>query len=313
MEKRTLALVPLVVALAPAAPAAAPPPPALFILPVRADPWHGFNDPRLLEERIATALGRGHRVRALGPRDVPPRARRELPADLGACTTPACLVALGRATGAQRLLGLEILDEGGRPVLFATLYDASDGGVAGRRELPRPASAWASASRTWSEEVARWILGAPPPPPPPALDAEPRLGLELAPAQRGRPEARALVSQLSALLQGAGVPRLVPPGDAGARAGRTHLAVLTVDDVAVSERVHHVHRYRHGVLVASLVVSDVRTGQPIWSRRESAEVSARSDDSSNQGVVDAVVGQVAARLAVDLQESSLDALMKGDP
>jgi hypothetical protein len=286
-------------------------PPGLFVLPVRTDRWGGSvlgpGEPRLLEARITTALARGRRVRAVSARDVPPEARAELPRDLAACITPACLALLAKATGAERVLAVELLDEDAGPVLFATLYDAATGVVVDRRELPDPITA--PATRAWAVELARWASGAPPPPPPPSLV------VDVGPAQAGRPEARALRGQLIALLQARPWPYLAAPWGAEAQARPTHRVLVTIENVAVSDRVHHIHRYRHGVLVARLDVVDARGGPALWSRREAAELTARSDEAGNQQIVDALVADLASRFDVALTDPVLERLInrRGNP
>src|SRR5262249_18303463 len=158
----------------------------------------------------------------LGPRDIQPAARSGLPPDLAACVTPACLKALGEASGADHVLALEVLEDAAGPVLFATIYDAGDGAVVDQRGLTWPGGD--PAPRAWADELARWLLRAPAPPVPPP-EREARLAIALAPEQAGRPEARALVAELAGRLQARGAPRLAGP------AAATHQAVVAVERV----------------------------------------------------------------------------------
>lgn len=290
-------------------------PPGLFVLPVKTDRWGGSalepGAARLLEARVVTALARGGRVHAQGPRDVPADARAGLPRDLTTCIAPACLKALGRATRTERVLAVELLAEEQHPILFATLYDAASGEIVDRRELPWPSTA--PATRAWAGEVARWASGAPatPPPPPP-----PSLTVELGAQQAGRPEAQALRLALIAHLQERGWPPLAAPLGMGRGPG-THRALITIENVAVSERIHHVHRYRRGVLVARVDVVNAR-GAVLWSARQAADLTARSEHTGNPQMVDALVADVAARLALDLQDPVLERAIarpdnKGEP
>src|SRR3954454_19457155 len=66
----------------------------LFVLPVEPAWPVGEADAGVFGERLAIALGQTGRVRVLTARDVPEVWRRELPADLSACVTPACLARL---------------------------------------------------------------------------------------------------------------------------------------------------------------------------------------------------------------------------
>src|SRR5204862_4719870 len=125
--------------------------------PVQSNTWLDHDD-RLLEARVALALTSGHRVRPVGTRELSAVARQTLPSDLGECTLPPCLRALGQASGASRVLALELFEEGETPVLLATLFDPRTGEAVERRELPRAAAR--SPSRVWAEEVARWVATA---------------------------------------------------------------------------------------------------------------------------------------------------------
>jgi hypothetical protein len=286
--------------------------PGLFLLPVRTERWSGSwlgpSEPRVLEARLATALSRARRVRPLGARDLPADARAALPRDLATCVTPACLQVLGKASGAERVLALEVLDEGPGPVLFATLYDAADGRVVDQRELPR--GGWEPATRSWADEVARWVVRAPGPPVPPR-ERDPRIAIVVGPQQAGRPEAQALRGELAARLAAAGVARLAWDGEGGEEGPATYRALITVDGIAVSERLHHVHRYRHGVLTATLTVANTRTGAVILNRRDAAELTDRSDRIGNQRMVEALVDDVVSRWLLALKEPLLDQLTNG--
>jgi len=144
--------------------------------------------------------------------------------------------------------------------------------------------------------------------PPP--ERYPRLGVWLAPQQAGRPEAQALAAELTARLRASGSLRL-----GGADAPATHAAVIAVDRIAVTDRLHHVHRYRQGLLTASIVVTDTRTGVVVLRRRDDADLTERSDRIDNQRMVAALVSDVASRWLVVLEDPSLVQLMtgKGEP
>jgi hypothetical protein len=306
----------VVLALLLSAPAQATPAeaPALFVLPVQGSYRIGSDEARVLEARVLTALARGRRLRPLGPRDLSARVRAQLPADLAGCVDRACLAILGRATGAGRVLALELLDDRGGPVLFATVFDAASGRIVDQHELARPRSG--PSTRAWAEEVVRWVGGTPPagdagpedePRRPPATAPAPVLSLELPAEQEGRPEARALRAGLAAGLGRRW--RLSLPGPTGAAAPAAHRAVITVEQLAITSRSHHVHRHRTGALAATLVITDARTGEVLFSQRATAAVSERAHHGSDQQALEELVEGVLSRWLDVLSEMPLERLV----
>jgi hypothetical protein len=279
--------------------------PRVFVLPVRSNAWLDHDD-RLLEARVAMALTRDRRVRPVGQRDLSPAARRQLPADLGECTVPGCLRLLGQATAAARVLALELYDEGDAPVLLATLFDARTGEAVERQELPRaPARA---PSRAWADEVARWVattsagIRPPPPAPLPPRPTAVLMSLTLDPEQLARPEGQALLAGLRERLTRRRRPPLAPGPDAPV----THRAVVSVESFGLSERPHHLHRYRSGTLAAHLTITETRTGTVVLSRRASAQVTARARHTTDQQALDVLVSEVVWRLMSEVDDPSFD-------
>jgi hypothetical protein len=269
----------------------------------------------LLEARVAVALGKSHRVRAIGPRELTRQARRLLPSeaatDLAACVTPACLRIIGTATGASHVLGLELLDDGVEGALFATLFDATTGAILARRELAPLAAA--PATRQWADEVARWVAaaaGAPLVPDgtsagsPPEL-LEPTLVIDAGP--NPTPEARALVTALGGRLVARGRPRLAPPGTSPPVV--THRASVTIDRVAVSQRPHHLHHYRTAVLAATLTITDARSGAVVFTDGAASQITARARDAPELALSGALADDVAARWMYALEAQSIDRIL----
>jgi hypothetical protein len=283
-------------------------PAKLFVLPVRSDSWLDQDD-RLLEARVALALTRGRRVRPLQARDLTPAARRLLPLDLTECAVPACLRVLGQASGAARVLALELYDDGPTPVLFATLYDPGSGEAVDRRELPRTAAR----TKGWADEVARWVGTAtagvrpPPPPLPPApRPTAPLASLEAASGEQGRPEALALVAQLREELARRSCPRLALPAGG---APVTHRLVVSVESFGISDRPHHVHRYRSGALAANLSVIETRTDTVVFTRRATAELTTRAHHTTDQQTLTVLVNEVVSRWLADLDDPAFAQLL----
>jgi hypothetical protein len=284
--------------------------PRVFVLPLRSNSWLDHDD-RLLEARVGVALAQGHRVRPVAVREVGPLARGNLPADLAECTSLDCLRVLGQATGASRVLGLELFDEGSAPVLLATLYEPRTGQAVATRELPRATGR--SSTRVWAEELARWVATVstdvrPAPAPIARRPAGVLLSLELD-RERDQPaEALALQAAMRERLTRRRQPRLAAPGEPAEAI--THRGLITVESFGISERPHHVHRYRNGQLAAHWQVIDVRTGTVVFSKRASAELSVRARHTTDQQAADALTLEVAARL-LDLDDAFDEALARG--
>ena len=293
------------------------PPLGLFVLPVEGGPGLSRDGRRLLEARVAVALGRCRRVRALGPRDLSRRARGLLPAeaaaDLAACVTPGCLRVLGNETGAAHVLGLELLDDGVEGVLFATLFDARTGAILGRRELAPLAAA--PATRQWADEVARWVVAAASAEPQDPMSdgasvaagrdlVEPVLVIDAGP--NPTPEARALVVALRERLVARGRPRLAGPGTAPVV---THRAAITVERVAVSQRQHHLHHDRTAVLSATLTITDARSGAVVFTDAASSQLTARARDAPELALTGVLADDVAARWMSALEAQSIDRIL----
>ncbi len=243
---------------------------AVLVLPVE-----GALDTDALHARLLIALQRRGR-RALSLDDVPEARRGALPADPARCLAPDCVRRLADASGAARVLAVRFLDDGGRAAVFATLFDAARGRVLRRDEVGR--ADWPAAAL--AEEIARWERGEPPPPPPvgsrpiPA-PLPPLVAVDV--VAPGTPEARALAAALVAELtrfQTFGVAPGDPP-----RA--THRALVWVDHASVVARAHHVHRYRTGLLTATVAITDLRTGARVFQSRAHAALDERERDESD--------------------------------
>jgi metal-dependent amidase/aminoacylase/carboxypeptidase family protein len=117
----------------------------------------------------------------------------------------------------------------------------------------------------------------------------------------GGPEAQALVAALATGLTARGRPRLVAPGPQA-----THRALVTVEQVGVSQRPHHVRHYRSGVLVATLTIAEARGGEVIFADRATAETSERARDSTERQILDALVAEVASRWLQALDAQAID-------
>jgi hypothetical protein len=331
--------------LAAAAPAAhaetapAPPAPAatkVFLLPIAGagSSARARDERRLLEARLHVTLGRARRVAPIIGRDLPAAARRALPAILEGCASPECLRSLWEASGAERALALELLDEGPEAVVFATIFDTRTGRIVERREFPQQGAA--PATRVWADDVAGWVARAAPPRqtappldedrrPPSAVPDGPLLAVSAAPEQGARSEAQALAAELIAQLAARGRPRLLLPAPslpagtlpapAPAQAPRppppvSHRAVVVIDSLAVSQRTRHVHHHRTGRLVATLTILDAASGTVVFSHRALADVSGRARHNTESQIVAELVARVAWGFMDALERQDIDHLLR---
>jgi hypothetical protein len=315
-----------------------PPPPAatkVFLLPIAGagGSARAQDERRLLEARLHVTLGRARQVAPVIGRDLPVAARRALPAGLEGCASPECLRSLWEASGAERALALELLDEGPEAVVFATIFDTRTGRIVERREFPQPAAA--PATRVWADDVARWVARAAPPKQqqqrqpeedrrPPARPDGPLLAVSIAPAQGARSEAQTLAAELSARLVARGRPRLlraapaatawpagVPPAPSPAPPPPvSHRAVVAVESLAVSQRTRHVHHHRTGRLVAALTIFDAGNGTVVFSHRASAEASGRARHNTESQIVGELVAGVVSGFMAALEEQDIDHLLR---
>jgi hypothetical protein len=265
--------------------------PSVLVLPI--------GNARVLEQRVVIALSHRLHGPALSIRDIPEARLVALPADPTACLAPDCVQRLAHASGAPRVLSLELLGDGWRPSLFATLYDGESGAVLKRREFG--ALDPSSPPAALPPEIAAWVSGEPPPPPPhPPLPPAPRplVALELAPTALSA-QGEALLSELAGVLarypgfstvRGAASP---PPG---------WRAQVAVDTASVVTRPHHLHHYRDAVLIATLTIRDASTQGVVFTRRASAELSQHA----RLGTDEAAMAELVRRVVYDWQ-CALDA------
>jgi hypothetical protein len=299
----------------------------LFVLPVERTWPVNASAAAVFDERLSIAIAETRRARPLGARDVPEAQRSTLPKELSACVTPACLKRLTELTGAERVLGTKLADDGGGPTLFASVYDARTGAVVQRREWPgRPDEP--PVSGRLAGEVARWAVGpapqaraADPPPAVRALAIPPSPGvvaLALAPGEPAASQANALLDQLatelgrrgpfSMLSRGGGLPR-------GGGAPPSQRATVQVEQAHVSLRAHHAHHVREGALAAVMTIVDVPGGTALFSARGHAERSIDSKKVSDAEVMSQLVDDVVAQWmqAFDAQSVAGKLTKKGSP
>lgn len=278
----------------------------LFVLPVERTWPVSPSTAAVFEERLSIAIAESRRARPLGMRDVPEAQRGTLPKELSACVTPACLKRLAEVTGAERVLGTKLADDGGGPTLFASVYDARTGAIIQRREWPGRPDEWPVSGRL-AGEVARWAVGpapsgrttTPPPAPPPlALALAPGVvALALAPGEPDASQANALLDQLATQLGRRGpfsvLPRVVGGGGTGAMP--SHRATVQVEQAHVSLRAHHARHVREGALAAVVTIVELPAGTALFSARGHAERSIDSKKIGDAEVMSQLVDDVVAQ------------------
>jgi hypothetical protein len=264
--------------------------PSVLVLPI--------GNARVLEQRVVIALSHRLHGPALSIRDIPEARLGALPADPTACLAPDCVQRLAHASGAPRILSLELLGDGWRPSLFATLYDGESGAVLKRREFG--ALDPSSPPAALPPEIAAWVRGGPPPAPPPPRPPPPRpiVALELAPTALSA-QGEALLSELAAALARYSSFSTVRGNLPQPPAWRAQVAV---DTASVVTRPHHLHHYRDAVLIATLTIRDASTQGVVFTRRASAE----SSQHARLGTDEAAMAELVRRVVYDWQ-CALDA------
>ena len=273
----------------------------LFVLPI-ARAWPVSESAgQLFEERIGIALSEAKRVRALSARDIPETQQRALPADLTTCLTPACLKRLGGATGAERVLGIKIADDGGRATLFATVFDVRSGAIVQRREWPGRAAEPELTPRL-AAEVARWASGEPPAVPAPPVAApvarapvvEPGLLVfGLAPGEPASPQAQALLNELGTRL--AGRPGFSLAFSEGPGTNPSHRAAVKIEQMSVRNVPHHLERRQVGTLAATLSITDLASGTVLFAARAQTSVSEKGHRTNDAEVMAGLVTEIVTQ------------------
>jgi len=295
----------------------------LFVLPVEPTWPVSPSAAAVFDERLSIAIAETKRARPLGARDVPEAQRGTLPKQLSECVTPACLRRVADITGAERVLGTKLADDGGAPTLFANVYDARTGAVVQRREWPgRPDEP--PVSGRLAGEVARWAVGPAPTarttvPPPPALTATVTqsagvVALALAPGEPAGSQANALLDQLATQLGRRGPFSILWRGGAGG-APPSHRATVQVEQAHVSLRAHHAHHVREGALAAVVTIVELPRGTALFSARGHAERSIDSKKISDAEVMSQLIDDVVAQWmqAFDAQSVAGKLTKKGNP
>ena len=272
----------------------------MFVLPIERAWPVSESAGTVFEERLAISLAEAKRVRPLGPRDIPPARRGGLPKELAACVTPACLRRLAEATTAERVLGIKLADDEGRPTLFATVYEARTGEIVLRKEWPGRRDDPPVGERL-AGEVARWAASLPRPgePAPPAPPPPPRfvwrdgvVALDLAPGEPESQQAGALLGALAARLSERRGFSVIPRGGAGVP---SHRAVVKIENVNVTHRPHHLEHVREGSLDASVTITDLPSGLVVFVGRGQADAKAKARHTNDAEVMGALVTDVVAQ------------------
>jgi hypothetical protein len=291
--------------------------PGLFLLPVERALPVSDSAAQLFEERLAIAFGETRRVRVLSPRDIPDERRADLPPDLAACVSPACLKRLGEIAGAERVLESKLADDGGWPTLFSTLYDAGTGTILQRREWPARAGEQPPSPRL-AADVARWVVGdplpplAPTPPRPPPPPAPGVVTLELAPGEPDSPQTQALMNELASRLGGRRGFSIVL-GRGAPRAGLTHRAAIRIEGLHVAVRPHHLGHAREGMLAAALTITELPADRVVFAARGEAQGAAKARKSNDVEVMAALVTQVVDQWMYAFDAQSVDRLLRTKP
>ena len=85
--------------------------------------------------------------------------------------------------------------------------------------------------------------------------------------------------------------------------------MISVENFGISERPHHVHRYRSGTLAATLTITAVRTGTVVFSKRATAELTTRARHTTNQRTLGVLVDEIVYRWTNELDVVGIDRIL----
>jgi hypothetical protein len=208
------------------------------------------------------------------------------------CTTPRCLAEAGVAANAGSVLTVSVVREAAGFTLFATLLDTATAASSRRAELVRLSAGELSTSAPTT--LARKLVG--------VTSRVATVGL----LERGRVTGAAAVvgARLAALRSFS-----VVPAD---RAGITHRADVTVSEVSIVKRRHHVRRYLDGVLVGTLTILDLADNRVVFTKTVKVTVSRRARYSSETEVSALLVEAAAADWMTAFHAARTETVLKGD-
>ena len=208
------------------------------------------------------------------------------------CTTPKCLAEAGVAAGAGSVLSVSIVREAAGFTLFATLLDTATAAASRRAELVRLSAGELSTSAPTT--LARKLVG--------TSSRVATVGL----LERGRATgaAASVGARLAALRSFA-----VVPAD---RAGITHRADVTVSELSIAKRRHHVHRYLDGVLVGTLTIIDLADNTVVFTKTVKVTASRRARYSSDSEVSAVLVEAAVADWMTAFHAARTETVLKGD-
>jgi hypothetical protein len=257
-------------------------PPRILVLPL---PARGAVDPdvaRAFDARLLVALDDTRRVTTV-----------TLDEELD-CTTPKCLADAATAANAGSVLAISLVRETGRLALFATLLDARTARPAARAELADIAEI--ELATAVPAALAQRMFGAAPGP---AI-----VGV----AEHGRTAGTA--SALSSRLAALGTFTVAPATRSGA--SFTHRADVTVSELSIVKRRHHVHRYLDGVLVGTLSIVDLGAKRVVFTKTVKVTASRRARHSSEAEVTALIVEAAVQDWMTAFHAARTETLLKGD-
>lgn len=252
--------------------------PTILVLPVAAG---SVGDAaRAFDARLLVALQDTGRVTTVTAAEEPD------------CATPACLAQLATTSGASAVLSISAVKERARISLFAALIDAKTQTTTRRSELANLSAA--QLASTAAVDVARDIAGAP---------AGPTVLGVIRPAQ-----AQELGDAIAAQLAGLGTFQVVAL-DAD-RASLTHRADVAIAQFSLTERVHHVHHYLDGALIATLSITDLATRQVVFAKTVTVTASRRARKATRTEVAGALAADAVAQWMTAFRASGLEAQLQ---
>lgn len=210
------------------------------------------------------------------------------------CTTAKCLADAGKAAGASSVLAVSVVREADGVTLFATLVDSATAQTSQRVELADlSAGELATSAPT---VVAQRLFGAPPGP---AV-----VGI----AEHGR--AVGAAAAVSARLVALHTFTVVPATRTGV--SLTHRADITVTELSITRRRHHVHHYLDGVLAGTLSIVELGGNRVVFTKSVKVTVSRRARYSTDAEIAALLVDAAASDWMTAFHAARTETLLKGD-
>ncbi|MEO8700748.1 MAG: hypothetical protein ABI867_11925 [Kofleriaceae bacterium] len=194
------------------------------------------------------------------------------------CTTMKCLAATGVELGVAYVLSLAVVREDAGLTVFGALIDVKTATAWRRIELPRVNPA--TLSKSAPGELVPQILG---------ITAKTAvLGFSLATG-----EALTATQEIQDQITAMRAFKVIPLGG-NDRSALTHRADITLTELSIEEPRRHLCRWLDGKLVGTFAVTELATGQVVFTKTVTIEASRRAHFSSRTEISQLLIDRAVA-------------------